>query len=153
MFLLSSHPLILGFLLIVFSVILGFFLYITIITPWITYILIIVFLRGIIIIFMYISSLTSNESSFYFNFRFFTLIFYRFFLRGIIYLFINHKSSYLINLNNPVYDFQDITLKFIYKRYSFLFKELTLIIIIYLLVVLIAAVKITGRIKAPLRRK
>lgn len=148
LFLFNNHPLILRFLLILFRLLYGVTLAIASFTPWIRYILIIVFLRGIIIIILYMTRLSSNENV---KIPFKSLLY-----RGVLLpsfaliLYISELKKKLVNPNYASYFTKD-SFNLIYKSYISLASELTLLAIVYLLIVLIVAVKIVSINKGPLK--
>lgn len=148
MFLFNTHPLIIRFILILFRLVYGFILAISAPTTWIRYILIIVFLRGIMIIILYITRLSSNENI---KINIKTLI---------ISLLLIIPASVLIFLipvdKNPLNNiilhyFRSNTFELVYKTYRRVLSDLTVILIIYLLIVLIVAVKIISLGRGPLK--
>nr|YP_010952706.1 NADH dehydrogenase subunit 6 [Trapezia cymodoce]WMQ53126.1 NADH dehydrogenase subunit 6 [Trapezia cymodoce] len=146
-----KHPLALGLTLllqtIAISVITGTSTY----SFWFSYILFLIFLGGMLVLFIYVASLASNES-FFFSFK--SLVFYSmfFFFFAFIISFIDplmlpYSSSLPItsissNLSTPF---------FISWIYNYNFMNFTLFIILYLLLTLIVVVKITNFTKSPLR--
>lgn len=151
-FIVINHPLIIGFTLMLSRIIYGVMLYLLNSSSWFIYILVIIFVRGVIVIFIYISSLSSNEPI---TFSFTTLYKINFIFLIISPLFIltkQLKTNYLtINLINQIFFQSSINL--IYKTYNKILLEITILLTIYLLVVLIVAIKIVNNFKIPLRSK
>lgn len=146
-----SHPLSLGLTLlfqtVVISVTSGIYTY----SFWFSYILFIIFLGGILVLFIYVASLASNESFSFslIRFTFYTILFIL--LTGFFLildpLFRSNltsipSSSINCNLSTP------FIIRWIYNNTSIIF---TLFIIIYLLLTLLVVVKITNLFKGPLR--
>ena len=146
-FVLTNHPLIMGASLILTRIAMGVSLAQLASSAWIAYILVIIFVRGIIIIILYISRLSSNEvvppntftKKSYVGLAVITLM-----LR----LGCSTPKSYLITIDNF---YTNPLFKIVYKTYSQLIRPATILIIIYLLVVLITAVNIIRVRKVPLR--
>lgn len=153
LFIITNHPLTLRFLLILTRVFYSLIIYFFSLTSWIPYILVIVFLSGIIIIIIYITSLSSNEPiSFSKESIIFAVIIntFIFFLNFFSLNFNFSNLKFLNNLNN----FNNLhSSELIYKTYNTLNWEITSLLIIYLFIVLIAAVKITSLNSGPLRTK
>jgi len=149
LFLSTRHPLSLGFILIVTSVVFSILIFLSSRTAWISYIVMIVFLRGSIVIFIYITSISSNEAI-YFDFKYILLriiINIILLLTNKIYLF-NYNTKNLNSLN-PLNNSN--SLEIIYKTYRNSLNFLTIFIIIYLLLIIIVAVKISIIVKSPVR--
>lgn len=151
-FLFINNPLIIGFILIVIRMIIRVNMFILSTTPWISYILVIIFLSGIIIIFIYIARLATNEPL---KIKFTSISLFIMLRPLILVIYLSYKNNYknIINLNILRDSKISPRFKLIYKTYRHISNEITIIIIIYLLVVLIAAVKITLTNHLPLRRK
>ena len=150
---LTNHPLILRFFLIFARILYALILYIHSLTSWLPYILVMVFLSGIIVIIIYIASLSSNEP---FNF-FSKHSFFMFFSLNLILLLMNlifnnnYNISNIKQLNSLTNFNYTHSRQLIYKTYNFINWKLTLLLILYLFVVLIVAVKITSLNTGPLR--
>jgi len=121
---------------------------------WFSYIIFLVFLGGILVIFIYITSLASNEI-FSFSIKI-TSIFLTIFIFTLIItnllnldLFINFNNNETINnlFNIRIKE----TSKSIYKLYNFPTNIVTIILINYLFLTLIVRVKITCFNYGPLR--
>nr|YP_009515500.1 NADH dehydrogenase subunit 6 [Parhyale hawaiensis]AAT69316.1 NADH dehydrogenase subunit 6 [Parhyale hawaiensis]AYB71611.1 NADH dehydrogenase subunit 6 [Parhyale hawaiensis] len=136
LFLYSHTPLAMGVLIVFQSVIIALMLYIFMPSSWFSFLLIMVFLSGMMIIFMYVSSLAANELT-SFSLLFFVL---PFFIILIIYLnnnnYINQTTMNCLSMN-----LMELAPLNIYKVYSSEIYPMTLVLIIYLLVALIVVVK------------
>ena len=109
--------------------------------------LIIVFLRGSIVIFIYITSISSNEII-NLDIKFLPLMIL---LITILTLNNNTTSFNFKNLRPLKNIINRNSVELIYKTYNFSLNFFTLFIIIYLLLIIIVAVKISTTAKAPLR--
>nr|YP_010471461.1 NADH dehydrogenase subunit 6 [Brillia bifasciata]UVG40800.1 NADH dehydrogenase subunit 6 [Brillia bifasciata] len=153
-----KHPLAMGFILLIQTTLIcimsGNFCQ----TFWFSYILFIIFLGGMLILFMYVSSLASNEM---FNFSmkiiFLSMIMYFFIF---IFLFILNKI-FIMNyfMTN---DMESISLMksflsenslMLNKLYNFPNNIITILLMNYLFLTLVAVVKITNLFEGPLRPK
>lgn len=126
-------------------------------TFWFSYILFLIFLGGILVLFIYVTSLASNEI---FSFSIKLIIFNLFFFTSIIlfiYIFIDkiiletniiNEEINIINNNNLFYIENSLRLN---KLYNFPTNYITILLINYLLITLIAIVKITKLFFGPLR--
>nr|ALO77219.1 NADH deshydrogenase subunit 6 [Glaresis sp. GLA01] len=147
-FILLSHPLSMGLLLLIqsitISLIIGFITY----NYWFSYILFLIMIGGMLVLFIYMTSVASNEK-FSFSKKIMLLsslittilIIYSFFSDKIL---INIETQYF-NIKN--YDFMLSLNKF--NNYPN--NMIMLMLIIYLLITLIAVVKITDINMGPLR--
>lgn len=127
-------------------------------TYWFSYILFLTFLGGLLVLFIYVSRIASNQL---FNFKFnykkiLILITIILFFLIIIY---NNKITWLnLSINSDINKFNDIifffnnenkiNLRKLYNNQTFL---IIIILVIYLFITLIAIVKITNIFYGPLR--
>ena len=146
------HPLSLGLSLllqtILISVTTGIFTY----SFWFSYILFIIFLGGILVLFIYVASLASNE---FFNFSYSALL-----VSILIIIFLTLlsmvtdpliTSSFKSSISLSSYNSFTSTPYIIRWIYRNTIINLTLFIILYLLLTLLVVVKITNLFKGPLR--
>nr|YP_010570212.1 NADH dehydrogenase subunit 6 [Anabropsis guangxiensis]UZF98269.1 NADH dehydrogenase subunit 6 [Anabropsis guangxiensis] len=126
---------------------------------WFSYILFLVFLGGMLVLFIYITSLASNEMF---------IIPTKFILLALsilmMFIFISFTlDSSLINLNitnndmnssinNSMYLYNESTMSLM-KLYNNPTELITLMLVLYLFLTLIAVVKITNIFQGPLRQK
>lgn len=125
-------------------------------TFWFSYILFLVFIGGILILFIYISSLSPNEKITFNSkilIKIFTII-----IRILIFLLFD-KSFWLLTTTNEI-NKQDLLTNLINENYINLSKLyetpnnlITILLIIYLLLTLVVVVKITNSFIGPLRQK
>lgn len=146
------HPIYILILIIVYRGIICF-----IISAWsynfiYSIILFLIMIRGILIIFLYFSSLISNDQT---KFIINTPLIIRFFLNIIIFIFI------IKYFNHPIYNFNDILLIFqinnnnfnnIIHIFSYPFRNITIICILYLLLTLFTIIKICSIKTSTLRK-
>ena len=146
-----THPLSIGLTLLIQTVLISLTTGLATYSYWFSYILFIIFLGGILVLFIYVTSLASNEPfSFFFSTFGFILAFLLFILplsylsRRLFNLNITHSplSSLSSNISNI------FIIRWIYRSNLILF---TLFIIIYLLLTLVVVVKISNLFKGPLR--
>lgn len=110
---------------------------------WFSFILIIVFLRGVIVVFSYVASLARN-TYFQIQVRFYTSM--RVIVRFLLLVWIFYTRGLNLSANSL-----DSAFNCLYKMYTDKVSFITSAIIIYLLVVLIVVVKNSSLRKAPLR--
>nr|AXS65442.1 NADH dehydrogenase subunit 6 [Coleoptera sp. 19 KM-2017] len=158
-FLFMNHPLSMGLILLIqtllISLISGLFSY----SYWFSYILFLVMIGGMLILFIYMTSLASNEM---FNFSmkmtsfimtFTTLTFLLYFI--IDYMMLNPllKNFNMMEILNNMIMLKNenlISLNMIYNKPN---NMITLMLVNYLFLTLIAVVKITNINYGPLRQK
>nr|QTZ20328.1 NADH dehydrogenase subunit 6 [Spodoptera dolichos] len=127
-------------------------------TYWFSYILFLTFLGGLLVLFIYVSSIASNQL---FNFKFnykkiMLLLIMMFFMMMVIYnnnmTWLNlSMNSDMDKLNNMIFFFNNenkINLSKLYNNQTFL---IMMMLVIYLFITLIAIVKITNIFYGPLR--
>lgn len=141
-----QRPLGIAIIIVFASFIISVFIYLNIARAWFSFLLFIVFLRGMIIIFIYVSSLASNEVSFS---NISVLL-----RPGILFIFlfitldrIFFKNRFLLNLK---FSRDSLFCLKIYRPFIFI---LSMVMIVYLLVALIVVVKISLFTEGPLRAK
>nr|YP_010737964.1 NADH dehydrogenase subunit 6 [Frontopsylla spadix]WEQ92374.1 NADH dehydrogenase subunit 6 [Frontopsylla spadix] len=150
-----SHPLSLGFMLMIQTLWISIFIGIFSKTFWFSYILFITFLGGMLILFIYMTSLSSNElfkfsmNSFLMT-MFFIFISLLFYFKDLYYFnFLMNMDSLIFSLNNTNINLNILNMN---KIYNFPNNFLTILLIIYLLITLIIVVKITDLFYGPMRK-
>lgn len=146
-----SHPLSLGVTLLLQTVFISLTVGVFTYSFWFSYILFIIFLGGILVLFIYVASLASNEI---FSFSLITFLTYRFIILFLSSLFFfidpistpNLSSLPTSSINNQLST--PFIIRWIYNSPSIIF---TLFIILYLLLTLVVVVKIINLFKGPLR--
>nr|YP_010692519.1 NADH dehydrogenase subunit 6 [Ixias pyrene]WBV74672.1 NADH dehydrogenase subunit 6 [Ixias pyrene] len=152
-----NHPLAMGLLILLQTMLLSLFIGLFTSTYWFSYILFLIFLGGLLVLFIYISSIASNELII-FSLKMKLSILSMMFLIFMFSIF-NYKNLNLLNLfNNNVMEkffhsflfFQEtkINLSKLYNNQTFF---ITMMLIIYLFITLIAVIKITNIFFGPLR--
>nr|QRK27369.1 NADH dehydrogenase subunit 6 [Varuna litterata] len=147
-----SHPLAMGLMLFIQTVIITITVGIYNFSFWFSYILFLVFLGGMLVLFIYIASLASNEP-FHFSLAFFTSFFFATFLMIMLLLILDPMLMSPNSLSTPFSSFKfnmstPIIINWIYNKPSMMF---TIFIVSYLLLMLIVVVKIINLFKGPLR--
>nr|YP_010043012.1 NADH dehydrogenase subunit 6 [Dineutus mellyi]QPC56772.1 NADH dehydrogenase subunit 6 [Dineutus mellyi] len=158
-FMFLKHPLSMGLILlmqtILISLLSGMFAY----SYWFSYILFLVMLGGMLVLFIYMTSLASNEIFHYSNKLF---LFSMIFIMTLMMIFITidymnfiplMKNSNMIELNNSIMFMKNEMLISLNKIYNNPNSMITMILINYLFLTLIAVVKITNMKSGPLRQK
>nr|YP_010852935.1 NADH dehydrogenase subunit 6 [Coladenia maeniata]WGM81088.1 NADH dehydrogenase subunit 6 [Coladenia maeniata] len=154
-----KHPLSMGLMILIQTILIclisGLYLY----TYWFSYILFLTFLGGLLVLFIYISSIASNELfNFSTNNKLFILfsLLFMLMLLFLIYFFIDYLNlifnsfkfnklfNYLLFMDNN----NNINLSKLYNKQTYF---LMIMMIIYLLITLIVVVKITNIFYGPLR--
>nr|YP_009093674.1 NADH dehydrogenase subunit 6 [Ocypode ceratophthalmus]CEG06211.1 NADH dehydrogenase subunit 6 [Ocypode ceratophthalmus] len=144
-----SHPLALGLTLLIQTTLISLTVGISTYSFWFSYILFMVFLGGMLVLFIYVASIASNEV-FTFSVPYLLLITFMI-LFSLLTLFVDPlmmlSNSCLPNSSLSFFFTQHIT-SWIYNVPSMSF---TIFIISYLLLMLIVVVKIVNMFKGPLR--
>nr|ANJ70360.1 NADH dehydrogenase subunit 6 [Colymbetes fuscus] len=158
-FLFLQHPMSMGLILmiqtILISLMTGMFSY----TFWFSYILFLVMIGGMLILFIYMTSLASNEM-FTFSKNIVIMMFIMIMFMSCAYMMLDYfnlnplfKTSNMIESFNNMMFYKNenlITLNMIYNKPNMF---ITILLINYLFLTLIAVVKITNMNYGPLRQK
>nr|YP_004934859.1 NADH dehydrogenase subunit 6 [Paracladura trichoptera]AET13110.1 NADH dehydrogenase subunit 6 [Paracladura trichoptera] len=150
-----KHPLALGISLLIQTFFICLIVGTTSKTFWFSYTMFLIFLGGMLILFVYMTSLASNEM-FSFSFK---LLMYNILLLMNLYviLYISDKmmiSSFMHNMENMMmneYSFNTENSINLNKLYNYPTNMITIMMISYLFVTLIAIVKMTKIFKGSLR--
>lgn len=143
-----KHPLSIGSILLIQTILSSLICIFYINSYFFSYILFLVFIGGILILFIYISRIASNEK-FYFSIK---LLLLNIIIIIIIILF--NLIKFKINNINELLEINNLVDNFIIKKlYIFPSGIMTIIIIIYLLFTLIVIVNVIRIKLLPLRRK
>nr|YP_010526996.1 NADH dehydrogenase subunit 6 [Marumba sperchius]UXR12333.1 NADH dehydrogenase subunit 6 [Marumba sperchius] len=152
-----NHPLSMGFMILIQTMLTCMLSGMLIKTYWFSYILFLTFLGGLLVLFIYMSSIASNELFSMSNNMKITfllmilllLLIQLFFYKNLNWMNFNNnlemnKFINIMFINNE----NNINLNKLYNSYS---SKLMLLLIIYLFITLIAIVKITNIFYGPLR--
>nr|YP_007474236.1 NADH dehydrogenase subunit 6 [Austinograea rodriguezensis]AEX32626.1 NADH dehydrogenase subunit 6 [Austinograea rodriguezensis] len=146
-----SHPLSMGLTLLLQTVMISLSVGISTYSFWFSYILFMIFLGGMLVLFIYVASLASNE---FFVFSSLTFALYSIIFLVLTFTFIFLDPILISNFSclppSSLYS-QLSTVTITSWIYSNTSMNFTLFIVIYLLLTLIVVVKITNLFKGPLR--
>nr|YP_010933566.1 NADH dehydrogenase subunit 6 [Aegialites californicus]WKT09009.1 NADH dehydrogenase subunit 6 [Aegialites californicus] len=152
-FLTLTHPLSMGLILLIQTILISMITSNFFMNFWFSYILFLILIGGMLILFIYMTSVASNEK-FYFNNKTMMMMLILLFLLLIMPSFTNYYFN--INLYNSEYMqlMSNCNLNFkMNKFFSYPLNIMLLFIMIYLFLTLIAVVKITNLSYGPLRQK
>ncbi|YP_009515514.1 NADH dehydrogenase subunit 6 (mitochondrion) [Hyalella azteca] len=146
LFLQLTAPLSLGAVVVLFSFLASLSIYLICPTAWFSLLLVLLFLSGMMVIFVYVASLAHNELYAYpFNYGLFVLI-----LMSAASIFNDKVEWVFLNELSPT----DLSPHFIvYKAYSFGVYLFTSLLIVYLFISLVVVVKLATSSELPLRAK
>nr|UPX88626.1 NADH dehydrogenase subunit 6 [Ptychoptera scutellaris] len=155
-FMQMKHPLAMGMMLLIQTFLISMTMGIISKTFWFSYILFLIFLGGMLVLFIYVTSLASNEM-FSFSFKsyfisifiimgtlLFSIMVDPMFLKSLI---MNNEMSTILTSQSFI---QENTLN-LNKLYNFPTNIITIMMMNYLFLTLIAVVKITNVFYGPLR--
>nr|YP_009158241.1 NADH dehydrogenase subunit 6 [Papilio demoleus]AKN78920.1 NADH dehydrogenase subunit 6 [Papilio demoleus] len=158
MMLFLNHPLSMGLMILIQTLMICLLSGMMISSYWFSYILFLVFLGGLLVLFIYVSSVASNEL---FNMNFFlkNIMFFMFFSSLMLSLYYIYNLNWLnfsfnYEMNNFMNSFiffnneNKINLSKLYNNQTHL---MMFMLIIYLFITLVAIVKITTIFFGPLR--
>ena len=131
------HPISLGIVLIFYSLIIGI-MSIIFSTPWFFYLLVLVFLGGVIILIIYISTLAANEKFIIPKFN-----------RYLIFILIFFMPRFFINCYNYTIK-SSFNSRIVINLYEYLNRSTLLFLIFYLLITIICVVKLVKFERGPL---
>lgn len=146
-----SHPLSIGLVLLIQTVLIslsaGTFTH----SYWFSYVLFLIFLGGILVLFIYVASLASNEI-FLFSFPVFLIYFFLFLTITFLIIYLDPLITSYFSLASPSsIELSLSTPQFTMWLYSQNSINFTLFIISYLLLTLVVVIKIINLFKGPLR--
>nr|YP_010287556.1 NADH dehydrogenase subunit 6 [Dioryctria rubella]UKT61887.1 NADH dehydrogenase subunit 6 [Dioryctria rubella] len=153
-----NHPLSMGLMILIQTLMTCLITGMLIKTYWFSYILFLTFLGGLLVLFIYISSIASNELfKMSFNLKIF-MIFIFFICIYMSYMYMNNLFWMNFNMNSEMNNFMNnflffnnenkINLSKMYNNQTFM---LLMMMMTYLFITLIAVVKITNIFYGPLR--
>nr|WEF49688.1 NADH dehydrogenase subunit 6 [Synendotendipes sp.] len=160
-FSMMNHPLSMGLMLMIQTMLIVIFSGLLTKSFWFSYSLFLIFLGGMLILFMYMTSIASNEEfKFQINFKFIFILFFYFFLISLFFIIFNQKLLFFNKTNNfEILNIDSMKTLFfennfmLNKMYNFPMNMITIMLINYLFLTLIAVVKITNIFEGPLRPK
>nr|YP_010587285.1 NADH dehydrogenase subunit 6 [Allobaccha apicalis]WAB45765.1 NADH dehydrogenase subunit 6 [Allobaccha apicalis] len=155
-FLQMNHPLSMGLMLLIQTLMICLISGLMTKTFWFSYILFLIFVGGMLVLFIYVTSLASNEM-FSFSTKMISILIINLtislllilFMDKMIFMFnsLNIEMNSILNLNNFI---SENTLN-LNKLYNYPTNMITILLINYLLITLIAVVKITKLFYGPIR--
>nr|QLY90107.1 NADH dehydrogenase subunit 6 [Micromorphus albipes] len=156
-FMQMNHPLAMGLMLLLQTLLICLTTGLMSKSFWFSYILFLVFLGGMLVLFIYVTSLASNEMfSMSMKMTWFIMIMYL--MIFLILMMTDLNMFNLINENSEIKSMLDSTIMMkentmtLNKIYNFPSNMMTIILMNYLLLTLIAVVKITNVFYGPLRQ-
>lgn len=152
------HPLAIGMILLLQTLVICLLTGFITQRFWFSYILFLVFLGGLLVLFIYVTRLASNEI-FSLSTKIVTFIVIPFSAITFVYLFLD-PVFWLTNLINSdilrilsITNYSEECIPSLIKLYNQPTGYITLILVLYLFLTLIAVVKITSIFRGPLRQK
>nr|UBN08817.1 NADH dehydrogenase subunit 6 [Neogeoscapheus dahmsi] len=144
-----NHPLAMGLVLFIQTIMISMITGISAQSFWFSYILFLIFIGGMLVLFIYITSLASNEMFIMSTKLLYLLVIITpmmmFLLKMNFPILMNQESLMFLSINNS-------TSLPLLKLYNYPNGILTIMMAIYLLITLIAVVKITNIFSGPLRQ-
>nr|AWB99418.1 NADH dehydrogenase subunit 6 [Anopheles aff. lutzii A PGF-2018] len=155
-FMQMKHPLSMGLMLLIQTFLTCLITSIYVKTFWFSYILFLIFLGGMLILFIYVTSLSSNEM-FSMSFKLVMMSMIIIFFMNVLFFIMdkslidqfmmNMEMQNLANINNLINE----NILYLNKMYNFPTNLITLLLINYLFLTLLVTVKITKKFYGPLR--
>nr|UJG45524.1 NADH dehydrogenase subunit 6 [Diplonevra concinna] len=143
------HPLSMGFILLLQTLLICMLIGMMSETYWFSYILFLVFLGGMLILFIYITSIASNETfSMSLKIIISSLIMF-WIIMFLLYFYSNINNNFIFN-NLMNFNIENSTN--LIKLFNYPTNFITILLMNYLLITLIAVVKITNIFYGPIRQ-
>nr|UJG45511.1 NADH dehydrogenase subunit 6 [Nemopoda nitidula] len=155
-FMQMNHPLAMGLMLLIQTLLICLMTGLLTKSFWFSYILFLIFLGGMLVLFIYVTSLASNEM-FSLSIKLFISSISMIIISVLVLWIINNlffmnlfnnNEMEMINLMNSYISENSL---FLYKLYNYPVNLMTILLMNYLLITLIAVVKITKLFYGPLR--
>nr|AVE15747.1 NADH dehydrogenase subunit 6 [Hierodulella sp. JZ-2017] len=150
-FLFLNHPLSMGLILFLQAISMCLISGYMSLSFWFSYVLLLIYLGGMLVLFMYVTSLASNEMFFYSNKIFFSIIFLPLTFLSIYFMDIIYPSNLYENMESNL-TFNLMSNNFLLKMYNQPINTITILIASYLFLTLIAVVKMINIYNGPLRQ-
>nr|YP_009368777.1 NADH dehydrogenase subunit 6 [Thyestilla gebleri]ARN58022.1 NADH dehydrogenase subunit 6 [Thyestilla gebleri] len=151
-FIFLTHPLSLGMILLIQTILIALITGSMSLNYWFSYIIFLIMIGGMLILFIYMTSIASNEK-FKFSTKLFIVFFSLFFIMS-IFLTMDHFFFHQMSFNDLIPQISQMNFKFSLSKFINWPNNLVfLMMIIYLLITLIMVVKITNINYGPLRQK
>nr|YP_010265793.1 NADH dehydrogenase subunit 6 [Psorophora albipes]UIS24547.1 NADH dehydrogenase subunit 6 [Psorophora albipes] len=155
-FMQMKHPLAMGLMLLIQTFLTALFTGMYMKTFWFSYVLFLIFMGGMLVLFIYVTSLSSNEMfslslklTFLATMFMGTVTLYSFFMdKSLIEMFIQNNEMNSLSIMNSFFNEDILSLN---KMYNFPTNLITLLLINYLFLTLLVTVKITKKNYGPLR--
>nr|AXS66038.1 NADH dehydrogenase subunit 6 [Languriidae sp. KM-2017] len=153
MFMFLNHPLSFGFILLLQTILISLITGSMTLNYWYSYIIFLIMIGGMLVLFIYMTSIASNE-----KFKFSPKLFLFFMMMMMIIFLALFIDPFIFNFLSSNYEFKmfEKIPNFVYsmtKYMNFPTNSIFLMMIIYLFITLIAVVKITNINYGPLRQK
>nr|YP_010598405.1 NADH dehydrogenase subunit 6 [Citharomantis falcata]UIX55349.1 NADH dehydrogenase subunit 6 [Citharomantis falcata] len=150
-FLFLDHPLSMGLILFLQAITMCLISGFMSLSFWFSYILLLIYLGGMLVLFMYVTSLASNEMFIYSNKMLMMIMSLPIILFSIYHLYIYYPMNLHENMENSLI-LNFMSNNFLLKMYNQPNNMMTILIASYLFLTLIAVVKIINIDKGPLRK-
>nr|YP_010022833.1 NADH dehydrogenase subunit 6 [Pollenia pediculata]QLY90328.1 NADH dehydrogenase subunit 6 [Pollenia rudis]QOP39681.1 NADH dehydrogenase subunit 6 [Pollenia pediculata] len=155
MFMNMKHPLAMGLILLIQTTLICLTSGLMTKSFWFSYILFLTFMGGMLVLFIYVTSLASNEMfTFSMKLLIISLMIFFFMIISLLFIdkniFMNYQNMEIKTIFNENSYIMENSLS-LNKLYNYPTNMLTILLMNYLLITLIAVVKITKLFKGPLR--
>nr|YP_009489527.1 NADH dehydrogenase subunit 6 [Bhutanitis mansfieldi]WDW20251.1 NADH dehydrogenase subunit 6 [Bhutanitis mansfieldi]SPP23404.1 NADH dehydrogenase subunit 6 [Bhutanitis mansfieldi] len=151
-----NHPLSMGLMILIQTLLTCLLSGMLCHSYWFSYILFLIFLGGLLVMFIYVSSIASNElfslnllnKTIMISMLIFTILFLLFYKMNWLIFFFNYEMNNMLNLFIFFNNENKINLSKLYNNQTYM---MMMMLIIYLFISLLAVVKITNIFFGPLR--
>nr|YP_010155442.1 NADH dehydrogenase subunit 6 [Haemagogus albomaculatus]QQX45022.1 NADH dehydrogenase subunit 6 [Haemagogus albomaculatus] len=154
-FMQMKHPLAMGLMLLIQTFLISLLTGMYVKTFWFSYVLFLIFMGGMLVLFIYVTSLSSNEMfSMSFKLMFLSIVFLMISIFILFFLDLSMIENFINNNEMNLFFNNSLMLENIFelnKMYNFPTNLITLLLINYLFLTLLVVVKITKKNYGPLR--
>nr|QDI93372.1 NADH dehydrogenase subunit 6 [Rubeospineus bicorniger] len=152
LFMFMNHPMSMGLILIIQTVILGIISGMMMKTFWISYILVITMLSGMLVLFIYMSSVASNEK--FKNSSKLSMMFIIMMISSMMFLFLNNKMIIKNNyLGMEMMMIKNLELTQLNKMFNSKNLMITIMLVLYLFMTMIVSTHLVNISEGPMRLK
>nr|YP_010990679.1 NADH dehydrogenase subunit 6 [Pitambara triremiprocta]WOW99123.1 NADH dehydrogenase subunit 6 [Pitambara triremiprocta] len=145
-----KHPLSLGLILMIQTTIVSMLISMQSLSSWFSFILFITIISGLMIMFMYMLSIASNEK---FNLKIKILLFYVMMLSSIKLLNYDKTIEIILNFKNMKFNMmENEEIKTTSKFFNLNKSNITILMMIILLITMISVSKISNSFEGPLKK-
>nr|YP_010381602.1 NADH dehydrogenase subunit 6 [Neosymplana vittatum]UDL71977.1 NADH dehydrogenase subunit 6 [Neosymplana vittatum] len=148
-----SHPISLGFILLIQTILISVNLFNSLESSWYSYILFITIIGGMMVMFMYMASISSNEKFEMMNLKIIMFLLTIFVLFMYTFNKTNLMNEMSTNMKEKKIIFQEFQeVKSTFKLFNFSKNKITILLLMILLITMISVTSISSSFEGPLKK-